>query len=91
MIVFLRIVFIITILRGTSMMSTLHKSLTIAFLAVSFFISGLNADLVSAQRSAPNPVVTLTPEEKAWLKKHPHIRLATLTNQPPFSMLDSQR
>ena len=89
MIVFLRIVFIVTILGGTSMMSTLHKSLTIAFLAVSFFISGLNADLVSAQRSAPNPVVTLTPEEKAWLKKHPRIRLATLTNQPPFSMLDS--
>ena len=70
------------------MVSTLHKFLTIAFLTVSFFISGLNADLVSAQRSAPNPVVTLTPEEKAWLEKHPRIRLATLTNQPPFSMLE---
>jgi hypothetical protein len=54
------------------MVSTLHRSLTITFLAVSFFVSGLNADLVSAQRSAPNPVVTLTPEEKAWLKKSPY-------------------
>ena len=31
---------------------------------------------------------SLTPEEQAWLRENPHIRLATLTNQPPFSMLD---
>jgi len=54
---------------------SMHKSLTIAFLAVSIFISGLSADLVRAQSSAPEPMVTLTPEEKAWLKAHPDIQL----------------
>jgi polar amino acid transport system substrate-binding protein/two-component system sensor histidine kinase EvgS len=33
--------------------------------------------------------IPLTAEEQAWLKKNPRIRLGTLTNQPPFSMLDS--
>jgi PAS domain S-box-containing protein len=72
-------------------MNTLPKSLTIAFLALYIFISGLSADLVRAQSSAPEPMVTLTPEEKAWLIENPHIKLATLTNQPPFSMLDADR
>jgi signal transduction histidine kinase/CheY-like chemotaxis protein len=71
------------------MMSTLHKSLTIAFLALSILISGSSADLVRAQSSAPEPMATLTPEEQAWLIENPHIRLATLTNQPPFSMMDA--
>ena len=34
-------------------MNPMHKSLTIAFLAVSIFISGLNSDLVKAQSSTP--------------------------------------
>jgi len=34
------------------MMNTLHKSLAIAFLAVSIFISGLTVDLVGAQNTA---------------------------------------
>jgi hypothetical protein len=72
-------------------MNTLPKSLTIAFLSLYIFISGLSADLVRAQSSAPEPMVTLTPEEKAWLIENPHIKLATLTNQPPFSMLDADR
>jgi len=38
------------------MMDTLHKSLTIAFLAVSIFISGLNVDFVGAQNAALEPV-----------------------------------
>ncbi len=34
------------------MMSTVHKSLTIAFLAVSIFISGLTVDFVGVQNTA---------------------------------------
>jgi len=37
-------------------MNTLHKSLTIVFLAVSIFISGLNVDFVGAQNTALEPV-----------------------------------
>ena len=70
-------------------MITLPKSKTIAFLVLSILISGLSADLVSAKSSAPGPMATLTPEEQAWLIENPHIRLATLTNQPPFSMMDA--
>ena len=32
--------------------------------------------------------ISLTQEEREWLRENPHIRLATLTNQPPFSMMD---
>ena len=70
-------------------MNTLDKSLTIALLSFSIVISGLSADLVNAQSSAPKPKVTLTAEEQAWLRENSHIRLATLTNQPPFSMMDA--
>ena len=73
------------------MVSLLHKYLTIAFLAVFIFISGLSAALVRAQSSVTEPMVTLTAEEQAWLRENPHIRLATLTNQPPFSMMDAAR
>ena len=66
------------------MMDTLHKSVTIAFLAVSIFISGLSADLVRAQNSAPEPMVTLTAEEQAWLAEHPEIVLGTPTDYPPM-------
>ncbi len=66
------------------MMNTLHKSLTIAFLAVSIFISGLSADLVSAQSSVSEPMVTLTPEEQAWLAEHPEIVLGAPTDYPPM-------
>ena len=66
------------------MMNSFHKSLTISFLAVSIFISGLSADLVSAQNSAPEPMVTLTPEEQAWLAEHPEIVLGASTDYPPM-------
>jgi len=56
-------------------MNTLHKSLTISILVVSIFISGLNVDLLRAQSLELEPKVTLTPEEKAWLKAHPDIQL----------------
>ena len=67
-----------------TLMNTLHKFLTIAFLAVSIFISGLSADLVSAQSLAPEPMVTLTPEEQAWLAEHPEIVLGAATGYPPM-------
>ena len=65
-------------------MNALPKSLPIAFLAVSFFISGLNVSLVGAQNLAPEPMVTLTFEEQAWLSEHPDIALVAPTNHPPF-------
>ena len=46
---------------GRNIMNTLPKSLSIAFLALYIFISGLSADLVRAQSSAPELMVTLTP------------------------------
>ena len=66
------------------MMNTLHKSLAITVLAVFIFISGLSADLLSAQSSAPEPMVTLTPEEQAWLAEHPEIVLGAPTDYPPM-------
>jgi len=33
--------------------------------------------------------ISLTQEEHEWLSANPHIKLATLTNQPPFSMMDA--
>ena len=71
------------------MMNPIYKSLTITFLVVSIFISGLSADLVRAQSSESEPMVTLTPEEKAWLRENPHIRLASFARSPPFSMMDA--
>ena len=71
------------------MLNSIRKSLTVTFLSVSIFISGLSADLARAQNSVPEPMAALTPAEKAWLGENPHIRLATLTNQPPFSMMDA--
>jgi hypothetical protein len=39
-------------------MNTLHKSLTIAFLAGSFFLLGLNVDFAGAQDTAVSPAAT---------------------------------
>jgi hypothetical protein len=66
------------------MINPLHKSLAIAFLAVFIFISGLSADLVRAQSSAPELMVTLTAEEQAWLAEHPKIVLGAPTDYPPM-------
>ena len=43
------------------MMNTLPKSLTIAFLAVSILISGLNTNFVGAQNTAENPAASRRP------------------------------
>ena len=66
------------------MIKTLQRTVTISFLAVSIFISGVSADLASAQGSAPEPMVTLTPEEQAWLAEHPEIVLGNPTTFPPL-------
>ena len=65
-------------------MNTMPKSMTIAFLALSIFISGLSADLVRAQSSGTESMVTLTAEEQAWLKAHPEIALGAPTDYPPM-------
>jgi ABC-type amino acid transport substrate-binding protein len=71
-------------------MNTLHKSLIITFLAVSIFISGLNVDLVGAQKMVSKPMFTLTPEERAWLNAHPVISLVSTGYCPPFVYWDNK-
>jgi hypothetical protein len=44
-------------------MKTLHKTLTIAFLAVSIFISGLTVDFVGAQNTVASTAATQKPAE----------------------------
>jgi signal transduction histidine kinase/DNA-binding response OmpR family regulator len=66
------------------MMNSLRKFLTITFLAVSILILGLSDDLISAQSSAPGPMVPLTPAEQAWLAEHPEIVLGTTTEYSPM-------
>lgn len=39
-----------------------------------------------ASVAATEPTIELTPEERAWLDRHPQIRLAAPTDYPPFSM-----
>ena len=86
MLFILRIHVIFHHIWGRNIMNTLPKSLTIAFLALSIFISGLSADLVKAQSSAPEPMVTLTltPEEQAWLRAHPDVTFGFTYSFEPF-------
>ena len=65
-------------------MSFLHKSMTFTFLALSIFISGLSADLVSAQSSGTESMITLTAEEQAWLAEHPDITFGFTDSFEPF-------
>jgi len=69
-------------------MNTLHKYLTTVFLAASIFVSGLTVDFVGAQSSAPEPMVTLAPEEKSWIKAHSAITLSITDDIPPRSFID---
>jgi hypothetical protein len=59
----LRIVFIRHHSEGTNMMNTLPKSLAIAFLAVSIFISGLTVDYVGAQYTTVGPTASQRPAD----------------------------
>ncbi len=67
---------------------SMHKSLTIIYLALLIFNLGLSADLVSAQNTVPNSMVTLTPDEKAWLKAHPDIRLVFSGDHEPLLIIN---
>ncbi len=49
---------------------------------------GLSADLVSAQNTAPKSMVTLTPEEIAWLKAHPDIQLGFTGDFEPHVIIN---
>ena len=84
MLFILRIIVIFHRTWGRNEMNALLKSLTITFLAVSIFILGLSADTVRAQSSAPEPMVTLTPEEKAWLEAHPGVTFGFTDSFEPF-------
>jgi two-component system sensor histidine kinase/response regulator len=72
-------------------MNILHKSLTIAFLAISIFILGFNIDLFGAQNTAGEKklVVELSDEERAWLVKHPSIRLGFNPGMQPLLIQDA--
>lgn len=64
------------------MMSTLPKSLTIAFLAISIFISGLNIDFVGAQITSTNPATT---QSLADPLKSRYIKFGRLTAEDGLS------
>ena len=64
------------------MMNILHKSLTIAFLAVSIFISGLNVDFVSAQNKAAGTAASRRPENLLLSR---HLRFGRLTSEDGLS------
>jgi len=63
-------------------MSTLHKSLTIAFLAVSIFISGINVDFVGAQSTA---VIKATSRRSADPLLSRYLRFGRLTSEDGLS------
>jgi hypothetical protein len=50
------------------MMNILHKSLTIAFLAASIFVSGLSVDFVGAQNTAVDPAASLLKMDSQMFK-----------------------
>jgi len=60
------------------MMNTLHKSLTIVFLAASIFVSGLSVDFVGAQNTAVGPAAS---RRSADLLLSRYLRFGWLTMQ----------
>ena len=59
-----------------TLMNTRHKTLIIALLAISIFISGLNVDSVGAQNTAGDPAASLRPGD---LLLSPYVRFSRLT------------
>ena len=64
------------------MMNTLHKSLTIAFLAVSIFISGLTVDSVGAQHTTADTAASRGPAD---LTLSPYLKFKRLTAEDGLS------
>ena len=58
------------------------------YLALFIFNLGLSADPVSAQNTVPKSMVTLTPEEQAWLKAHPDIQLVYTGDFEPLVIIN---
>jgi two-component system sensor histidine kinase/response regulator len=69
------------------MLNILQKHLAIAFLAASIFVSCLYADIVAAQQTALESVVSLTAEEQTWLDKNHTVRVRVV-NFPPFIIVN---
>ncbi len=69
------------------MLNILQKHLTIAFLAASIFVSCLYANIVGAQQTALEPVVSLTAEEQSWLDKNHTVRVRVV-DFPPFIIVN---
>jgi PAS domain S-box-containing protein len=71
-----------------TLMNTLQKYMATAFLAVSILIFGLNTDRAGAQDAdaagGKKPVVELSAAEKAWLAKHPSIKLGFNPDMQPL-------
>ena len=65
------------------MMNTLHKSLTIALLAVYIFISGGNVDFVGAQNTAVGPAESRRPAD---LLQSKYVRFGRLTSEEDSQM-----
>ncbi len=70
-----------------AMLNILQKHLTIAFLAASFFVSCLYVDIVAAQQTALESVVSLTAEEQTWLDKNHTVRVRVV-DFPPFIIVN---
>jgi hypothetical protein len=71
-----------TIQRGPSIVSTVHKSLTITVLAVSIFISGLTVDFAGAQNTAAGTAVSRRPVD---LTLSPYLKFKRLTAEDGLS------
>ena len=63
-------------------MSTVHKSLTIAFLVVSIFISGLSVDFVGAQNTSADQAASRRPAD---LTLSPYLKFRRLTTEDGLS------
>ena len=63
-----------------SMMNTLNKTLTIAILVISTFISGINVDLVGPQNTAAGPAAS-----RRLIVSSPYLNFGRLTNEDGFS------
>jgi PAS domain S-box-containing protein len=77
-------------LKGPSMMDGLYKLVAIIFLAASIFVLSLSVVCFGAENTIvkPEPEVSLTPEERAWLQANPEITLAFDNDAPPFNFTD---